>query len=229
MADYSLNAVERNDKGTPASRRLRRQGWVPANVYGAGKDPHTVAIGENELLHLMEEEGFFSSLISIEGLNERQDVLVRGVQMHPYKPKAMHVDFQRVKADQKLSLNVPLHISGEDGAPGVLQGGTVSHLIHEVEVTCLPKNIPDYLEVDVGSLEIGDTLNLSDIPAPSGVEITFDEETDQPVVTVVGMQAEPEEAIAEEAEEEAAEAEAEGEEAAEGGAAEEGAGEEEEE
>ena len=228
MADYSLNAVERTDKGTPASRRLRRQGWVPANVYGAGKDPHMVAIGENELLHLMEEEGFFSSLISIEGLNERQDVLVRGVQMHPHKPKAMHVDFQRVKADQKLSLNVPLHISGEEGAPGVLEGGTVSHLIHEVEITCLPKNIPDYLEVDVGSLEIGDTLHLSDIPAPSGVEINFDEETDQPVVTVVGVQAEPEAAVAEEAEEEAAEGEEAGE-GEEGEAAEEGAGEEEEE
>lgn len=230
MADYTLNAVERTDKGTPASRRLRRQGWVPANVYGAGKNPHMVALSENELLHLMEEEGFFSSLISIEGLNERQDVLVRDVQMHPYKPKAIHVDFQRVKANQKLTLNVPLHISGEESAPGVLEGGTVSHLIHEVEITCLPKNIPEYLEVDVSGLEIGDTLHLSDIPAPAGVEINFDEESDQPVVTVVGMQAEPEEAIAEEAEEEAAEAaEAEGEEAAAGGEAEEAAGGEEEE
>jgi len=227
MADYSLNAVERTDKGTKASRRLRRHGWVPANVYGAGKDPHMVAVGENELLHLMEEEGFFSSLVSIEGLNERQDVLVRGVQMHPYKPKAIHVDFQRVKADQKLTLNVPLHLTGDDTAPGVREGGTVSHLVHEVEITCLPKNIPEYLEVDVSGLEIGDTLHLSDIPAPAGVEISFDEETDQPVVTVVGMQAEPEAAVAEEAGE--AEAAAEAEEAAEGGEAEEGAGEEEEE
>jgi large subunit ribosomal protein L25 len=227
MADYSLNAVERNEKGTKASRRLRREGWVPANVYGAGKDPHMVAVGENELLHMMEEEGFFSSLVSIEGLNERQDVLVRGVQMHPYKPKAIHVDFQRVKADQKLTLNVPLHLTGDDTAPGVREGGTVSHLVHEVEITCLPKNIPEYLEVDVSGLEIGDTLHLSDIPAPAGVEISFDEETDQPVVTVVGMQAEPEAAVAEEAGE--AEAAAEAEEAAEGGEAEEGAGEEEEE
>lgn len=206
MADYTLNAVERTNKGTPASRRMRRDGWVPANVYGAGKDPHTVAIGENELLQMMEDEGFFSSLISIEGLNERQDVLVREVQMHPFKPKAMHVDFQRVKADQMLTLNVPVHLSGQEGAPGVLQGGTVSHLIHEVEVTCLPKNIPDYLEVDVGSMEIGDTLHLSDIKAPAGVEINADPESDQPVVSVVGAKPEPEPAVAEEAEAEAEEA-----------------------
>lgn len=203
MADYTLNAVERTNKGTPASRRMRREGWVPANVYGAGKDPHMVAIGENELLQMMEDEGFFSSLISIEGLNERQDVLVREVQMHPFKPKAMHVDFQRVKADQMLTLNVPVHLSGQEGAPGVLQGGTVSHLIHEVEVTCLPKNIPDYLEVEVGSMEIGDTLHLSDIKAPAGVEINADPESDQPVVSVVGAKPEPEPAVAEEAEAEA--------------------------
>lgn len=232
MADYSLNAKERNQKGTPASRRLRREGWIPANVYGAGKNPHMVALNENELLQLMDDEGFFSSLISIEGLNERQDVLVRDIQMHPYKPKPLHVDFQRVKADQKISLSVPLHVAGEEDAPGVLEGGTVSYLITEVEITCLPKNIPDYLEVDVRALNIGDTLHLSDIPAPSGVEIHFDEETDQAVVTVAGMQAEPEAEVEEgEETEEAAEAEEPGE-AAEAGEEEpepaEGGGEEEE-
>jgi len=212
MADYSLNAIERTDKGTPASRRMRREGWVPGNVYGAGDDPHMVALSENELVQLLEEEGFFSSLISIEGLNERQDVLVREVQMHPYKPKPMHVDLQRVKADQMLTLNVPLHVVNEESAPGVLQGGTISHLLTEVEISCLPANIPDYIEVDAGSLEIGDTVHLSDLTAPSGVEITCDESSDQAVVNVTGVQAEPEAAVAGEvAEEEAAEA-AEGEE-----------------
>ncbi|HKL78732.1 MAG TPA: 50S ribosomal protein L25/general stress protein Ctc [Gammaproteobacteria bacterium] len=212
MADYSLNATERTDKGTPAARRMRRDGWVPGNVYGAGKDPHMVALSENELIQLLEEEGFFSSLISIEGLNERQDVLVREVQMHPYKPKPMHVDLQRVRADQKLSLNVPLHVVNEEKAPGVLQGGTISHLMTEVEVTCLPANIPDYLEVDAGSLEIGDTVHLSELTAPSGVEINVDEDTDQAVVNVTGVQGEPAPAAggeegAEAAEEEAAEGE----------------------
>ena len=150
-----------------------------------------VALSENELIQLLEEEGFFSSLISIEGLNERQDVLVREVQMHPYKPKPMHVDLQRVRADQKLSLNVPLHVVNEEKAPGVLQGGTISHLMTEVEVTCLPANIPDYLEVDAGSLEIGDTVHLSELTAPSGVEINVDEDTDQAVVNVTGVQGEP--------------------------------------
>lgn len=227
MADYSLQAKERTEKGTPASRRMRREGWVPGNVYGAGKDPHMVALSENELLQLMDDEGFFSSLISIEGLNERQDVLIRDIQMHPYKPKPVHVDFQRVKADQKISLSVPLHVAGEEDAPGVLEGGTVSYLMTEVEITCLPKNIPDYLEVDVRTLNIGDNLNLSDIPAPPGVEIHFDEETDQPVVTVAGIQAEPEAEAAEEvAEGEEAEEATESEFEAEGG---EGSGEEEEE
>ncbi|MFA9459381.1 50S ribosomal protein L25/general stress protein Ctc [Thiohalorhabdus methylotrophus] len=217
MADYSLNAVERKEKGTPASRRMRRTGWVPANVFGAGKDPHMVALNENELMQLMDDEGFFSSLISIEGLNERQDVLVREVQMHPYKPKALHVDFQRVQADQKLSLNVPLHVVNDEKAPGVLAGGTVSTLMNEVEVTCLPANIPDHIEVDVGSMEVGDTLHLSDLKAPSGVELNVDEESDQAVVNMAGVQGEPEAAVAEEVAEEAA---GEGEEA--------GAGEEEE-
>ena len=221
MADYSLNAVERTRKGTQESRRMRRDGWVPGNVYGAGKDPHMVALNENELSQLMDHEGFFSSLISIEGLNERQDVLVRDVQMHPFKPKPMHVDFQRVKADEKISLNVPLHTVNEESSPGVLKGGTVSHLLTEVEVTCLPKNIPDYLEVDVGELEIGDSLHLSDLKTPSGVELSFDEEADQAVVSIAGVQAEPAAPVAEE---EAAEAEAE--EAAEAEAEEEAAGEE---
>lgn len=230
MADYSLQAKERTEKGTPASRRMRREGWIPGNVYGAGKDPHMVALSENDLLQLMDDEGFFSSLISIEGLNERQDVLVRDIQMHPFKPKPVHVDFQRVKADQKISLNVPLHVAGEEDAPGVLEGGTVSYLMTEVEITCLPKNIPDYLEVDVRALNIGDSLHLSDIPAPSGVEINFDEETDQPVVNVTGIQPEPEPEEAEAGEEAAEGEEAEEETESElEGQGEEGGGEEEEE
>ncbi|MFP4560447.1 MAG: 50S ribosomal protein L25/general stress protein Ctc [Thiohalorhabdus sp.] len=204
MADYSLNVVERTEKGTPASRRMRRAGMIPANVFGADKDPHMVALNENELMQLMDDEGFFSSLISLEGLNERQDVLVREVQMHPYKPKPLHVDFQRVQADQKLSLNVPLHVVNDERAPGVLAGGTISPLMTEVEVTCLPANIPDHIEVDVGAMEIGDTLHLSDLQAPPGVEINADPENDQPVVNMAGTKPEPEAAVAEEVAEEAA-------------------------
>ncbi len=199
MADYSLNAKERTEKGTPASRRLRRKGWIPANVYGSGKEPRMVALSENELMQLMEDEGFLSGLIRIDGLNERQEVLVRDIQMHPFKPKPLHVDFQRVKADQKLSLEVPLHVSGEEEAPGLLEGGTLSYLMTEVKISCLPKNIPDYLEADVRALGIGDTLHLSDIPAPAGVEIVFDEESDHAVVTIAGVQPAPEVAEAEEA------------------------------
>ncbi len=153
---------------------------------------------------------------------------MRNIQMHPFKPKPLHVDFQRVKAGEKISLNVPLHTVNDERSPGVLQGGTVSHLMTEVEITCLPKNIPDSIEVDVGELEIGDTLHLSDLKTPSGVELSFDEETDHAVVTVAGVRAEPVAEVAEEvAEEAAAEEEAAG--AEEEAAGEEAGGEEEEE
>lgn len=220
MPDFQITAEERASTGRRPNKRLRAQGRVPANLYGAGKGNRELSLPENELIQLMEDESFFSSLLTLDGLNEDEDVLVREVQMHPFKPKPVHVDMMRVKADEKLSVEVPLHLTNEEQAPGVLQGGTISQLMTEVQVVCLPRNIPDHLEVDVGTMEIGDTLHLSDIQAPAGVEIPFDEETDQGVANLTG-------AAPAEAEVAGAEAAAEAEETAEGEA--EGAGEEEEE
>lgn len=221
MPDFQITAEERTSTGRRANKRLRAQTRVPANLYGAGKDNRMLSLPENELIQLMEDESFYSSLLTLNGINEDQDVLVREVQMHPYKPKPVHVDMMRVKADEMLTVEVPLHLVNEEQAPGVLQGGTISQLMTEIQVVCLPRNIPDYLEVDVATMEIGDTLHLSDIKAPAGVEIPYDEETDQGVANLTGA-APAAESVA------GAEAAAEAEEAAEGEAAE-GAGEEEEE
>lgn len=222
MPDFQITVEERASTGRGPSKRMRAEGRIPGNLYGAGKDNRMLTLPENELMQLMEDEGFFSSLLTLNGINEDQDVLVREVQMHPFKPKPVHVDMMRVKADEMLTVEVPLHLVGDDKAPGVLQGGTISQLMTEVQISCLPRNIPDYLEVEVGGMEIGDTLHLSDIAAPAGVEIPFDEETDQGVVNVTGATPAGGAEIAE------AEAAAEAEEAAEG-EAEAGAGEEEEE
>lgn len=201
MADYTLKAREREEKGTPASRRLRRSGYVPANVYGGGEDPQMLALPANQLIQLLDEEAFFSSLVTLAGPNWESKVVVRDVQMHPFKPKPLHVDLMRVKAGEVMTLTTPIHLLNEEESPGIIRGGTVSVLINEVEVACLPKNIPAALEVDVSKLEIGDTLHLSDITPPAGVEIRFDPEADPAVVTVMGTQKEPAEEPAEEEEE----------------------------
>jgi len=189
MADYSLSAMERTQKGTQASRRLRREGWIPANIYGGGEEPRMAALSENEVVQLLDDESFFASLISIQGLDETQDVLVRELQMHPYKPKPVHVDFERIPADQKVTLQVPVHTTGEEHAPGVVQGGNLSLLLNEVQVSCLPANIPDAVEVDVGEMQIGDVLHMSDLKTPAGVELVYDPASDEAVVSVVSTRA----------------------------------------
>jgi large subunit ribosomal protein L25 len=189
MPDFQITAEERTSTGRRPNKRLRAEGRVPANLYGAGKGNRNLSLPENELVQLMEDEGFFSSLLTLNGINEDQEVLVREVQMHPYKPKPIHVDMQRIKADEMLTVEVPLHLMNEEQAPGVLQGGTLSQLINEIQVVCLPRNIPDHLEVDVGAMDIGDTLFLSDITAPPGVEIPYDEDSDQGVANITGAAA----------------------------------------
>jgi large subunit ribosomal protein L25 len=189
MPDFQITAEERISTGRRPNKRLRAEGRVPANLYGAGKGNRNLSLPENELVQLMEDEGFFSSLLTLNGINEDQEVLVREVQMHPYKPKPIHVDMQRIKADEMLTVEVPLHLMNEEQAPGVLQGGTLSQLINEIQVVCLPRNIPDHLEVDVGAMDIGDTLFLSDITAPPGVEIPYDEDSDQGVANITGAAA----------------------------------------
>ncbi len=216
--DYQINAEPRSDTGKSASRRFRREGKIPAVVYGAGKDNVSLLLDHREVFHKLETEGFHSAIIKINTGKNVEQAILRDVQMHPVKPAVMHIDFQRVSATEKLHIAVPIHFVGEEEAPGVkTEHGIMSHMINEVDVSCLPADLPEYLEVDVSGLNLGDAVHLSDINVPEGVELTalLHEGEDQVVATVYAPQIDAEAEEAEEAEaaaaEEAEEGEAEGE------------------
>jgi large subunit ribosomal protein L25 len=167
-----INARKREGQGTGASRRLRHAGRVPGIVYGAGKDAQPVDLDHKELYLGLKNEAFHSSVLSLNLEGAKEPVLLRDFQMHPYKQQVLHVDFQRVDADHKIHVKVPLHFLNADIAPGVkLGGGVVSHLMTEVEVTCLPGSLPEFIEVDLANLEAGHSLHLSELKLPAGVEI----------------------------------------------------------
>lgn len=217
--DYQISAEPRAESGKSASRRYRREGKIPAVVYGAQKDNVSLLLDHREIFHNLEMEGFHSAVIKINVGRNVEQAILRDVQMHPTKEKVMHVDFQRVSATEKLHIQVPIHFLGEEEAPGVkTEHGIMSHMINEVDVSCLPADLPEYLEVDVSGMNLGDSVHLSDIKVPEGVELTalLHEGEDQVVATVYAPQIdaeaeELEEAAAEEAEEGEAEGEAEGE------------------
>lgn len=210
MADYQINAEPRAESGKSASRRYRREGKIPAVVYGAGKENLSLLLDHHEIFHNLETEGFQSAIIKINVGKQTEQAILRAVQMHPMKPNVMHVDFQRVSATEKLHIAVPIHFVGEEEAPGIkTEHGVMSHNINEVDVSCLPKDLPEYLEVDVSHLGINDAVHLSDIKVPEGVELTalMHEGEDEVVASVYMPQMEVEE-------EELEAAEAEGEEEA---------------
>ena len=217
--EFDLIAENREDMGKGASRRLRRKGLVPAIIYGAGRPPRALAFDHNKVLKQLESESFYSSVLNIKVGDKSQAAILKDLQRHPAKRQILHMDFQRIVEDEAIRMNVPIHFLGEDVAPGVKQGGgKVSHLMTDVEVTCLPKDLPEFLEVDVSALELDAMLHLSDIKLPSGVEIpelAQGAEHDQAIVAIHVIKAAPvEEAAPEEAaepEEAAPAAEAEGE------------------
>ncbi|MBT8088268.1 MAG: 50S ribosomal protein L25/general stress protein Ctc [Gammaproteobacteria bacterium] len=186
--DFDLIAEIREDQGKGASRRLRHQGLVPAIIYGAGRPPRTLAFDHNKVLQQLENEAFYSSILSIKVRNKSQAAILKDLQRHPAKNQILHMDFQRIVEDEEIRMNVPLHFIGEDVAPGVkLGGGSVSHLMTDVEVVCLPKHLPEYIDVDVTNMELNDMLSMSDIELPEGVEIPAlaqGPEADRPVVSI---------------------------------------------
>ena len=218
--EFDLIAENREDMGKGASRRLRRKGLVPAIIYGAGRPPRALAFDHNKVLKQLESESFYSSVLNIKVGDKSQAAILKDLQRHPARRQILHMDFQRIVEDEAIRMNVPIHFLGEDVAPGVKQGGgKVSHLMTDVEVTCLPKDLPEFLEVDVSALELDAMLYLSNIKLPSGVEIpelAQGPEHDHALVSSHVIKAAPveEEAAPEEAaepEEAAPEAEAEGE------------------
>ena len=186
--DFDLIAEIREDQGKGASRRLRHEGKVPAIIYGAGRPPRALVFDHNRVLQQLANEKFYSSVLSIKVGEKNQAAILKDVQRHPSKPIVMHMDFQRIVADQEIKMLVPIHFLGEDVAPGVkTSGGSVQHMITEVEVVCLPKHLPEYLEMDVSELELDEMLKLSDIKLPEGVSIPAlaqGEEADRGVVSI---------------------------------------------
>lgn len=174
---YTLNAKRRDDQGKGASRRLRREGLVPAIVYGGNEEPLAIAVKQDDLVRYGKMDSFYSQIINlkVEGM-EDAEVLVRDVQRHLYKPLYQHMDFQRIVRGQEIHATVTLHYTNEDTAPGVKAGGMVTHYINSLDIICRPRHLPEYIEVDMGKAEIGDIIQIGDIVLPEGVRLAGDVE-----------------------------------------------------
>ncbi|MBY0579540.1 MAG: 50S ribosomal protein L25/general stress protein Ctc [Burkholderiales bacterium] len=167
-----ISATARKLQGTGASRRLRIAGRVPGIVYGGDKAAQAIEMDHNTIFHQLKREVFHSSILNLVIEGEKEPVLLRDVQMHPFRSLVLHVDFQRVAKDQKVHMKVPLHFINADIAPGVkLSAGIVSHVMNEIEVSCLPDKLPEFIEVDLSSLALGHSLHTSDLKLPEGVEV----------------------------------------------------------
>ena len=212
---FELIARVRARTGTNLVRRLRREGDVPAVLYGGDKENLSIAVNHDVLFHSLEKEEFHSAIIIINTDGNKEQAILRSVQRHPHKINILHADFQRIDESKTLTMSLPIHFIGEEECVGVkLGGGVISHLINDVEVSCLPKDLPDQIELDISALELNEALHLSDIKLPEGVNITtlmHDEnnEHDYAVVSVSEPRVEIEIEEEEVAAEEGAEAEAE--------------------
>jgi len=171
-SDFTLVAEARNDTGKGASRRLRRlANLVPAIIYGADQEPKSVSLKANEVAKAVQSESFFTSLVNLEVDGKGEQVVVKDMQRHPAKDYVMHIDFLRIDKKTKIVMHVPLHFINEDTCPGVkMEGGSVSHAVQDIEISCLPADLPEYIEVDLGSLSVGENIHLSDLTLPKGAE-----------------------------------------------------------
>ncbi len=194
-----VKATARQTQGTGASRRLRRAERVPGILYGAGKDATTIELDHNDLYHQLKLESFHASILTMDLDGVTEKVLLRDLQMHPFRQIVMHVDFQRVAADRKLHMKVPLHFINQHLSPGVkLAAGLVSHVMNEIQVSCLPADLPEFIEVDMAHLEAGKAIHVSELKAPPGVEFVLHRGEDPPVVSITVPRAAPaEEEVAE--------------------------------
>lgn len=184
---FEIEAQTRTEHGKAVSRRLRRlENKIPGVVYGADKDPVSLTLDHNKVIKALENEAFYSQILSLKVDGKAEKVVLRDLQRHPYKPKVLHMDFQRISMKDKITMQVPLHFMGEDVAPGVKQGGgIISHLETSVEISCLPADLPEFIEVDVSKLELDNSIHLSDIKAGKGVEfVALSHENDLPVVSI---------------------------------------------
>lgn len=200
---FDLIADFREDQGKGASRRLRHEGKVPAIIYGGGRPPRALSFDHNKVLRQMESESFYSSVLNVKVGDKNQAAIVKDVQRHPARRQVLHIDLQRIVEDAEIRMNVPLHFVGDEVSPGVKAGGTVSRLLNDVEVVCLPRYLPEYFEIDVSTMELDDMKHLSDITMPEGVELvelSHGEGHDQPIVSIHVIKVAPVEEPEDEAE-----------------------------
>jgi len=197
---FSFGADLRDMQGKGASRRLRHKGKVPAILYGGHQDAQALILDQQNLLTMVGDERFYSSIVQLKIGERTQEAIVKDIQMHPAKNVVVHVDLQRVVENEKIRIMLPIHFKNETVSPGVkVQGGVVSHMRSDVEVTCLPKDLPEFLELDLSGMNLNETKFLSDIPLPEGVAIPELGRRNAPVVSIHSPRAEEPEAVAAEA------------------------------
>ena len=181
-----INAKERKSKGTGASRRLRHIGTTPGILYGGEKDAISLEIDSKELFMQFRHEAFHASILTLNLEGKKESVILRDFQMHPVRNNIQHIDFQRINENEKINVKVPFHFVNEDTAPGVkLEGGLVSHIMTEIDILCLPKDLPQYIEVDLGELAMGESIHLSEVTVPEGVELTTLTDENDPAITSI--------------------------------------------
>lgn len=181
-----FKATKREEQGSSASRRLRRAGQLPGVIYGAEKAAQPIALDHNELYHLLRREAFHASLLTVELDGKKETVILRDAQWHPYKPQVLHIDFQRVDQSEKVRIKVPLHFLNSEISPAVKPGGCIiAHVMNELDVQCLPADLPEFIEVDLSTLESGQSLHISQLVLPKGVEAAPHGEGDPVVVSAL--------------------------------------------
>lgn len=195
---FELAAEFRDGQGKGASRRLRHEGRVPAILYGGHKEPRAITLNHQKLMTLIDNEKFYSSIINLVVGDKKQAAIVKDLQMHPARNAIQHLDLQRVVETEKIRIHLPIHFKGEAASPGVKsQGGVVSHRIADVEVSCLPKDLPEFIELDLSKMEMNESKYLSDLPLPDGVTIPSVVKGNAVVVTIHPPRAEEPEPTAE--------------------------------
>lgn len=176
-------AFERSVQGTGASRRLRNSGKTPGIIYGSKTAPQVIELDHNALFHALRKEAFHSSILDIEVGGKAQKVLLRDYQMHPFKPLVLHIDFQRVSSTEKIHMRIPLHFTNaEESAAVKLGGAIISHIANDIEVTCLPSDLPEFIEVDLSKIELGHSIHAKDVALPKGVSLVLHVEQENPVL-----------------------------------------------
>jgi large subunit ribosomal protein L25 len=186
MAAIEITARKREAQGTGASRRLRRLGKVPGILYGGEQGPINIELDQQQLYLNLRNERFHASILTLDLAGTKEQVLVRALNMHPFKLQVQHIDFQRVSKDKKIHMKVPLHFVNAEKSPGVKeQGGVVNHVMNELDIVCFPADLPEFIEIDLSNLAVGHSLHVRELTLPKGVELTLSKEENPVVATVV--------------------------------------------